>query len=77
MDQQMIEETIEYVKKVFEEDYSGHDFLHTLRVCKMATAIAEQEHADGMIVQLVALLHDVSPETIKTICKYENIYFGI
>lgn len=46
MNKQIIDEAIEYVKNVFEHDYSGHDFFHTLRVYKMATTIAEQEGAD-------------------------------
>ena len=64
----VVEKALEYVKKVFENDYSGHDFFHTLRVYKMATHIAIEEKANIEIVQLAALLHDVddiklSPET--------------
>ena len=68
MQKDIINQTLEYVKKMFENEYSGHDYFHTLRVFKMATHIAEKENADVEIVQLAALLHDVddfklSPET--------------
>jgi len=64
----IIEKALVYVKQVFENDYSGHDCFHTLRVYKMATHLAIEEKADIEIVQLSALLHDVddiklSPET--------------
>ncbi|MBO5209000.1 MAG: HD domain-containing protein [Lachnospiraceae bacterium] len=64
----IIDNALEYVKGVFETDYSGHDFFHTFRVYKMATHIAIKEKANLEIVQLAALLHDVddiklSPET--------------
>lgn len=59
MDKMIIEHAIAFVKKVFENDFSGHDYFHTMRVYKMATRIAEQEHADLLTVQLAALLHDV------------------
>ena len=67
----LIERAQTYVKDKFENEYSGHDYFHTLRVFKMATRIAENEGADLEVVQLAALLHDVddrkiSPET------YEN-----
>ncbi len=67
----MIENAIEYVKQVFADDCSGHDYHHTMRVYGLAVQIAKQENADVQIVQLAALLHDVddaklSPKTYAT-----------
>ena len=59
MNKTIIDDAIAFVKRVFQGDYSGHDFFHTLRVYKMATRIAEKENADLLTVQLAALLHDV------------------
>lgn len=68
MESVLINQALEYVKKIFENDYSGHDYFHTFRVYKMATRIAIAEKADLEIVQFAALLHDVddiklSPQT--------------
>ena len=68
MQNDIIEKALEFVKLTFENDYSGHDYFHTLRVFKMATNIAKKENANLQMVQLVALLHDIddyklSPET--------------
>ena len=59
MDKNIINDAIAFVRRAFAEDFSGHDYFHTLRVYKMATRIAEQENADLLTVQLSALLHDV------------------
>ena len=68
MDKTIINDAVEFVRNIFKDDHSGHDYFHTLRVYKMAAKIAEQENASLAIVQLAALLHDVddiklSPET--------------
>lgn len=68
MDNGIIADAIDFVKNIFKNDHSGHDYFHTLRVFKTATKIAECEHANLKIVQLSALLHDVddiklSPKT--------------
>ncbi|MCM1283042.1 MAG: HD domain-containing protein [Muribaculaceae bacterium] len=68
MSKMIINDALEFVKNIFNNDCSGHDYFHTLRVYEMATRIAEQEDANLLVVQLAALLHDVddiklSPET--------------
>ena len=68
MHKEIIDRAAAYVREKFENEYSGHDWFHTLRVFKTATRIAEAEGADVETVQLAALLHDVddrklSPET--------------
>jgi len=37
MDKTIINDAIEFVRNTFNNDYSGHDYFHTLRVYKMAT----------------------------------------
>ncbi len=55
----IIDEAISYVKKFFENEFSGHDFYHTLRVYNLAKYIADIEECDKELVCLGALLHDV------------------
>lgn len=55
----LIDKTISYVKKFFEEEFSGHDFYHTLRVYNLAQSIANIEKCDKELVYLASLLHDV------------------
>lgn len=58
MENELLERAIAYIKVIFENDFSGYDFYHSLRVYKSATRIAEIEHANTLLVQLAALLHD-------------------
>ena len=66
----IIENAINYVKELFKNEYSGHDYFHTLRVYNLAKTIANKEGANSHIVELAALLHDVddiklSPSTAE------------
>ena len=77
MKNELIARAAEYVKEKFENEYSGHDWFHTLRVFRTATRIAEAEGADVETVQLAALLHDVddrklSPETYEDKANARN-----
>lgn len=72
--EQLVEKAICYIKRYYADEYSGHDYWHTMRVYKMAVKIAEVENADIFIVRMVALLHDVDDKKLspKTHKKMEN-----
>lgn len=66
----IIESAMNYLKLFFENEFSGHDYFHSLRVYELAKRIAKIESANVEIVSLAALLHDVddiklSPATYK------------
>lgn len=48
-----------YVKTKFEGAESGHDWWHIARVYQSAMQMADEMHADKLIVGLAALLHDI------------------
>ena len=61
-----------YVKELFDSEFSGHDYFHTMRVFNMATRIAEGEGAKVSVVQLAALLHDVDDRKLSP-ATHENL----
>lgn len=42
MNNNLIEEAKSYIKKIFENDYSGHDYYHTIRVYELARQIRQR-----------------------------------
>lgn len=55
----IVDRTLEYVKEFFKNDFSGHDYYHTLRVYNLSKYIAGFEKCNTKLVYLAALLHDV------------------
>lgn len=58
--QQLIENTISFVKQKLENAEGGHDWFHIERVYKNSILISKDENCDELIVQLGALLHDIA-----------------
>ena len=59
MTKEILEQLLTDLQEFFKDDYSGHDFNHTIRVYKLACNLARKENANLEIVSLAALLHDV------------------
>lgn len=59
-DDQLIAETVKFVKDTLAGAESGHDWWHILRVWKNSLQIIRTEPADQLIVELAALLHDIA-----------------
>ena len=60
INQNLINDTIAFVKKELENAEGGHDWFHIERVYKNAVLIANGENCDVLIVHLGALLHDIA-----------------
>jgi len=58
--QEVIEQTVEFVKETLAEAEGAHDWWHVYRVWKLAAHIGKEEDADLFVVQLAALLHDIA-----------------
>ena len=54
----MIAEAVNYIKNIFQNDFSGHDYFHSLQVYRVARAIAEQENADREIVPKIGMVKE-------------------
>lgn len=60
MTENLIQETIAFVKSALKNAEGGHDWFHTERVYKTAKLISEKEEVNTLVVQLAALLHDIA-----------------
>jgi uncharacterized protein len=58
--QQIIDNTIAFVKATLKDAEGGHDWFHIERVYKNSLLIAKHEDVDVFVVALGALLHDIA-----------------
>jgi uncharacterized protein len=58
--QEIIDQTIAYVKQELAHAEAGHDWFHIERVYKSSLTINAIEKADALVVALAALLHDIA-----------------
>ena len=58
--QEVITNTMAFVKKQLEDAEGGHDWFHMLRVLNNAKRIGMDEDVDLFVVELGALLHDIA-----------------
>lgn len=58
--EEIIKKTKKFVKSKLYKEGSGHDWWHTLRVCRLAKKIGKKEGGDLFIIEMAALLHDIS-----------------
>lgn len=72
MTKEVLDGLLSDLQEFFKNDYSGHDYNHTMRVYKLAYNIAIQEHANLEIVSLAALLHDVDDVKLTQSINYQN-----
>lgn len=56
----VIEPIENYIKDKFKNEGTGHDWFHIDRVRRLALYIQEREGGDRSIIELSALLHDIS-----------------
>ncbi|WP_066433599.1 HD domain-containing protein [Chryseobacterium sp. CCH4-E10] len=56
----LIENTVRFVKEKLKGAEAGHDWYHIERVWKLSKKIAETEDCNLEVVELAALLHDIA-----------------
>ncbi len=59
-EKQVVERTVDFVRRELSGAESGHDWWHIFRVWKLAVRIAKEENAGLFVVNLGALLHDIA-----------------
>lgn len=71
-----IQPIIDELKKIFQDDYTGHDIHHTLRVYNLSKYIASNENIDFTEkIEYSALFHDVDDWKLFDHENYKNLNY--
>ncbi|MDD2839948.1 MAG: HD domain-containing protein [Rickettsiales bacterium] len=54
-----------YIKELFKEEHTGHDYYHAMRVKSIANQIADTEGGNRLIIDISCLLHDTIDDKIQ------------
>ncbi|MCU7866451.1 MAG: HD domain-containing protein [Candidatus Thiodiazotropha sp. (ex Lucinoma borealis)] len=57
---QIINKTVEFVKKHQANNEGSHDWWHTYRVWQLSKRLSKDEKVDSLVVELASLLHDIA-----------------
>lgn len=68
----IINKTKKFIKEYFENESTGHDYYHALRVYKMSLIISKNEKCNIKLLSIAALLHDVDDYKIAGYNNYFN-----
>ena len=60
MENQLIQNTIAFVKEELNNAEGGHDWFHIQRVFNTSKLLLKHEEGNSLVVQLAALLHDIA-----------------
>ena len=60
MENQLIQNTLAFVKRELSDAEGGHDWFHIQRVFNTSKLLLQHEEGDSLVVQLAALLHDIA-----------------
>ncbi|MCR9226150.1 MAG: HD domain-containing protein [Flavobacteriaceae bacterium] len=82
---QLLQHTIDFVKKELQNAEGGHDWFHIERVFNTSKLLLKHEEGNAKVVKLAALLHDIAdpkfhggnedigPETAKNFLESQSV----
>jgi uncharacterized protein len=58
-EKQLVTQTENYIKEVFADEGTGHDWWHIHRVRNLSMKLSEAEGGNRFVIEMAALLHDI------------------
>lgn len=69
----IIENVKKFVESKLNDEITGHDYWHAIRVFKLARAINKKEGGDEFIISVAALIHDLADRKIDDKLSFEQL----